>query len=1842
MLVPGQPDSADNPYEQPQLPHHFYDSYSDGPISGPSGIPNSAQTFEGAVTQLPPKVDTSEAVAGYLANTAQSARANVAVAFGANPDYEAELSRLSKETGVPIESARAYPDQVKQTAALNRIDFDALARQFPQTAAFYQDQTNARLAHDDIGGMQGVEQAVTVVGAPYGFDSAAGALSYRRRIANLLSDVSPTLGAVFAGDPLPTSSDPARQALADSLTSGPLDVFTQAAGSAGGLGLIPAPTPGGSVGDQIAGGLGSLAGFFSGPLNIGRAAVAGLSRFAPLAVDAGDSVLKAAFKSALSSGAELGTASGAGAFGQALDSSTPGGAAQTVGSATGTGAAMGAAMGALSRVLPDNNVLQATLRVAGANVLSDAITGARPWDDRPLGQKIVDYGVNSIFSLPGAGRTGGSWLHDAARAEIAAADASTLASINQAAANSKLRQRDVDAFHDFVATANEDGPIQHVYVDADVLANALNQEGVTGDQLASALPDVAQQLQLAQQTGGQVQISIPDFATQLAGKIGDQLLPHLRTDPEGMTLQEANEFRQSAADQFGQSADSMFNAAELAQAHEQSTQSVTGSVLQNLNEVNRFPAETNRTYAQLVGSFYGTMAERMGMTPEQMFASYPLRVAAEDVAAPSTMEHGTRGKLSFADDVSTAPSTITLLKNADLSTFLHESGHHFLNVLDHVARNGPDSVRADMQAVTDWFGTTPDAWRAMTLEEKRPLHEQFARGFESYLREGNAPSIEMRGVFQKMRAWLVNVYRNIAHLGVSLTPEVRGVFDRLLATNEEIKLAEASRAYAPLFRTPEEAGMTPEDYAAYQALGNEATLDAVQQLQGRTLRDLQWLENRKSEALVGVRKDVAEKRSAIEAEARTDIAAEPIYQAREFLEGEGKGADPELVAEKFGFSSADELNRKLVAAPSLDDAVEAVTDQRMLERYGDIASADGMNRAADAAIHNRARARFIATEFKALSKATGPVQELTRAAREVAERTIASRRVRDLSPAMFTAAEARAGKIAEAARIKGDIQGAARAKRDQLLNHELAKAAMDAQADIDADMRYLRKFDTPKKNGTVAPEYRKQIEQLLDQYDLRKSTTLTEIGRRKSLAEYVKQQEESTGITPDIPEHLLLDLQRTSYKDMTVEGWRGLIDAVKSIEHTGRLKQELLTAADKRGFDAFADQAAATIKEHGGAEKPTTLERNQLGDSEKGKVTQFFANHRTLGSLLQQMDGKDGGFLWDHIVRPMNERGVREASMRADATAALHEILRPVLGPHLRDKVFIPEINNSLSREGMLSIALNWGNEINQRRVMQGDGWSRAQVHAILKNLSDSDWRTVQKVWDHVDSYWPQIAAKHERVFGVEPQKVQAQEVVTPTGLRLRGGYYPIKYDTSRASRAESNEEAATLKQMLGGAYTRATTRRGFTESRLDEVKMPVRKDLGVITEHIDEVAHDLAWHEWLLDANRIFSDRRIEDAVRDHYGPEVLRTLKATLKTIAGGDLGARQTMGAAMAFMRNGVAISRLGYNLSTMLKQFAGIGPTAALIGPGYVARGASEYMGSLMRRAAVTKRVDDMSDFMRIRGRNIDRDLSTIRDQINAGKHPIIETLGKVIPVAHSLAPMSDAIGRTYLGVIEATQRQVDMVSWLGAFRKAQDEGMDQTKAVSYADQVVRDSQGSALISDRPEIMSQDKLRLWTMFYAAQNAQYNVLAKAKGQGGAAKLAYALALTAVLPSLFNVAVGELRGSSSNEDWATRLAKDFGWELAGNTLGLGVGFREIPGLLQYGYSGPSALAPLGDAARFAQQAGQGQLDEGFWRSANMLGGDVFHYPAGMLDRIGRGYMAWVNDDASPTALLFGPPSRN
>jgi hypothetical protein len=122
--------------------------------------------------------------------------------------------------------------------------------------------------------------------------------------------------------------------------------------------------------------------------------------------------------------------------------------------------------------------------------------------------------------------------------------------------------------------------------------------------------------------------------------------------------------------------------------------------------------------------------------------------------------------------------------------------------------------------------------------------------------------------------------------------------------------------------------------------------------------------------------------------------------------------------------------------------------------------------------------------------------------------------------------------------------------------------------------------------------------------------------------------------------------------------------------------------------------------------------------------------------------------------------------------------------------------------------------------------------------------------------------------------------------------------------------------------YVRATTRRGHTEARQENVRLSVKLELGVLFAHVDQVIHDLTHHETLIDVSRLLGDHHVQAAILETKGDQVYAQFKTALKDIAIGSAGGRTILDAAASWMRTGTQISMMGWNLWTALQQPLGL--------------------------------------------------------------------------------------------------------------------------------------------------------------------------------------------------------------------------------------------------------------------------------------------------------------------------------
>lgn len=1248
-----------------------------------------------------------------------------------------------------------------------------------------------------------------------------------------------------------------------------------------------------------------------------------------------------------------------------------------------------------------------------------------------------------------------------------------------------------------------------------------------------------------------------------------------------------------------------------------------------------------------------------------------------------------RGYIQFGPD---RKFNIALLEKADLSTFLHETGHFWLEIMGDLAAdpNGAQQIKDDYANILKFLKV--ESRDQIGIEQ----HELFARANEAYLREGKAPSPELRSVFQKFKAWLTMIYKSIEMLNVTLTDEVRGVFDRIYASDAEIEAAKNEMDVAQLFATPADAGMTDEEFAVYSKSVAGSIERAKDKLRAKLMRQFQrektvWWNNELDK---------------LRAEVTKEIDAQPVYQAfdaltkgelpdgtpfkldkaalveqfgknyvkripRGYGEGrgavystDGKGLHHDAAADLLGYGSGAELVQALVEMRPRKALIEAEAEQRMIERHGDLMVDGTIADEAVAAMHNEERANLLRTELLAIRKKQIEVAPMVKVEadkakaqrkqavaatdtppvsvfRDAARGMIGQQQVRDIRPYPYLLAERKASKAAFSAMAKGDYQEAAIQKQRELLNHYLyleATAALETADDIYTYARKFTKGKTRAKFGKAGEAYLEQIDDLLEQYEFT-DVSKTDMVRREKLLAFIKEKMEDDEPVM-IPDAVLLDAQKRNYKTLPFDHLLAVRDAIKNLEHIVNLKTRLLKVQSQRALEELVAEGVASIEENG-TKRDTPVGTKTLLDSAKELSDGYFVAHRKLASILREMDGwQDNGFMWNTIMKPINDAANEKAVRTEDATKKLAKLYEKLQKPGLANKVKglglmkrenYPSLGRSLSRADLLALALNYGNDGNRQRIRDGYGWTDQQVLAALNRLEANEWEFVEGMWALIDSYWPEIEAQYKRINGVAPPKVDKSPFILPNGRRVEGGYYPIGYDERHSIRANNDRAKEEAERIMRGAVARPHVDTGFTETRAGQVvDRKIKLDLGVGLEHIDTVLQTLTHQDMLIDLLKILGSPKLSGAIADYYGMETYDAIKAALTDITAGEVGARDAYGRIMSWLRSGVTIAGMGLNLSTALMQPLGITQSTVRIGAKWMLRGLTRFAGTPSHMEAAVKFVYDRSDMMRLRSKTMNREISEIRNKVSKGG---------VMP----------KFEETYFYAIVKMQAMVDVPTWLGAYEKYMEQtGNDEKQAIALADQAVIDAQGGGQTKDLAAIQRGDPFKkLFTTFYSYFSATWNLTVESAGRTDFKKVddvgrfAVDMLLLYSLPALLGAVLKEaVKGGEGPDDdealmaWLAR--NQFGY-----LLGSLVGVRELGSAVQgmYGYSGPAGTRFFSEAGKLVTQAGQGEADMPFAKALNNTLGILFHYPAGQLQRTAEGFMALKDGSTSnPTVLIFGP----
>lgn len=1108
----------------------------------------------------------------------------------------------------------------------------------------------------------------------------------------------------------------------------------------------------------------------------------------------------------------------------------------------------------------------------------------------------------------------------------------------------------------------------------------------------------------------------------------------------------------------------------------------------------------------------------------------------------SQAKDGTRGYYDPAN------AMIRLTEAADLSTFLHEFAHFMYEM----------ELKADgetMQSIHNWFkrnaddvakeageyapnttiiprhvisyidnGTAGDVERDNAI--RRAVHEQFARGFETYLMEGKAPSVELRNAFRTFARWLTQIYKAVrGQLNVNLDDEMRKVFDAMLATDEQIEMAEARVKFQPLLN-PEE--LSDEDREKYQK-----QQEKVKDKQAETLRDKlineitrttqKWWNDEKSDMIdeeLAVLKDekVYRAREVLSSsELKLDHATVKEMSGFQRTDKRGRtstviptelrgmtakgqqGVHPDEAAAVLGYSSGSELIQDLLTAEPIGQVAEQNAETRMLEKYGDIMNDGTIQKEADEAVQNEERGKLILQELKELRRLNNQPMLERSMMKQVAEQTIAALPYNKIFPGKYRKSEIKAAQEAAAAYATGDNSTAANAKARQAMNYYLAMEATKAKNEIDKISSNMGRYNKTKVREEIMKAdggFMEQIDKILARFEFRKSKSIKSVdAKNQDINSWMLERTEREGDALVITNAVLNELYQTHWKKVPYSELKGIYDSVRNMEHVARYANKINKLGEKVEFKKLVNEWT----DHMNAVQPDRFKSQRTGDTEGRNWGRWaMAQMTKIPFMASWLDGNErAGLSHDILVQPFTDAYDAELKLWNEAGKPVMDLIENRDKADIKrhnTKVFIPEIKSgehdgNLYGHQIIAVALNTGNESNLRKLLLGEGWAdpddeasinigNPQLQAVLSKMTQSDWDLVQKIWDQMETLYPMLAEVHRKTTGLVPPQIEAVPVPTEYGT-FKGGYYPVKYSPNRSLQALENEDKlnAQTESMFGGTMSiQASVNASATNERTGYYG-PIKLSLDVVPNHFQETIHYITHHDAVRQVNKLIRNDKVAQTIIDKLGQEEYNQLKPWLNDIAkdGREAPLKTFWGSMLQRLRFGVTLGAMGFKASTGIIQISGLSNTVAEVGIGPVMQATRSILGSPETIRSAWDFAVENSKVMNHRAQTMDREIK------NAMKR--IEGKRGVLAAAQEMSMKHIALIQTYM---------VDLPTWHAAYIKSMDDFGDEQRAYRYADWVVENVQGSGVTKDMAQIMrgQSEEARMFTMFMTFFSSLWNL--------------------------------------------------------------------------------------------------------------------------------------------------------
>lgn len=1019
-----------------------------------------------------------------------------------------------------------------------------------------------------------------------------------------------------------------------------------------------------------------------------------------------------------------------------------------------------------------------------------------------------------------------------------------------------------------------------------------------------------------------------------------------------------------------------------------------------------------------------------------------------------TLMQEARASIQFTVD---DQSIIRLSRASDLSSFLHETGHLFLETEKRFAEKF--GVSAEMQPLLDWLGV--DSFDQMTVEH----HEKFAETFEVYLREGKAPSLKLRDAFAAFARWLSMIYRKLTDPRLTraqLTPEIKEYMDRMLATEAEIEQAMANPAYEQFFESQQAAGMTKREWDEYQERREKVKNRAMDDVLQTAIDELRKRESKKWK----------EEKAPLVQEEMERLKKEPVYQILGDLSlPEGKldwdmlqeeigfdkhppgrlrgkvkkgGIDPAWYAEAYGFRSVKQMVDTIVKAPTLKEAADQAAEARMIDKYGDILNDGRLELEAREAVTNEEQAKLLIMEIRALNKKAPTIDREYLKAR--AKDTIEGLKYKEIKPDKYDRARIKAAMKAATAETKAE---AIKFKTQQLVNHYLYKEALKARDRMAKQRRYVKATQTRSYEGkNIDPMYIQNMVSLANLYFMK-----DRVAQQGELDKLINWFQSQINDPNQFVELLMLDpnliaaidakergelalFQPPHFDDLTSGELQGLYDMLRHMRFVGgKLAGEAKSEIAQK-IAAIAESIAINSKK-------TAKQRGVPGAAEdwSRKLKVFVNKIPSLRNLTRMLDGfDDNGIMYREVYREIEDAANKKLKLSNDIYKRFENEMNGIhkIGLSRSNKKDYTLQNGerlSLDSEHRFMMALYWGTESSRDAIRDGFGVTDTDVLNILNDLTDEQLDFVNATWRVNESMWPALSEVGVKISGVAPPKLDPAPFYV-RGKKMTGGHMRLFYDSQEIELKQAREATTNMSKIM-------PTKAGSLNARVGSGGRKPALDKNNIVRSINENVHYIAFAPASEKIKALVNAKDVKAAIGATYSEEWYKAFIENIDHITNNrhERTSFEFAAKLSRLTRKALTFKYLAYSIRNTMQQFSAIPIAMQEVGM-------PEFTWRIMNFAASPMKsmeyVTEKSTFMRNRMDLVNREAS--------------EYLKKVTATSEL-----QKVWNTFTQYGFVPQTVVDAIIsypvWTATYEKAIQEGVKEKDAVSKADSAVAESVGS---------------------------------------------------------------------------------------------------------------------------------------------------------------------------------------